>query len=166
MSEEAGFITQAMVKKATHLIHKLADQRNETFETIRDKCKKMFSYMNLAKLSLEDGHAMISKLIELTGGEEETQVPTNPDEGLKNKDTKVTEAGIEHKTEDSAEDVDVPVTGDDEVTFNMRASVRAAVDITLKEVVEKEVPVQGLGGFVLEIAKVIFDAKMSEKVGK
>jgi hypothetical protein len=44
----------------------------------------------------------------------------------------------------------------------MRRAVRAAVDITLKEVVEKDVPVQGLGGFVLEISKVIFEAKMSE----
>jgi hypothetical protein len=164
MSEEESLITAAMVKKATYLIHKLADQRNETFETIRSKCKKMFGYMNLAKLSLEDGHAMISKLIEVTGGEEETQLPTNPDEGLKNNDATVTEDGTEHKTEDSAEDVDVQVTGDDQVTFIMRGSVRAAVDITLKEVVEKDVPVQGLGGFVLEIAKVLFDAKMSEVV--
>jgi hypothetical protein len=43
----------------------------------------MFGYMNLAKLSFEDGHEMISKLIELTGGEEETQqTPTNPDDGF------------------------------------------------------------------------------------
>jgi hypothetical protein len=163
MSEEEGFITEAMIKKATYLIHKLADQKNETFETIRNKCKKLFGYTNLARLSFYDGHEMISKLIEVTGGEEKPQLPTKPDEGLKNKDTKVTEDGAEHKTEDSTEDVDVPVTGDDEVTFNMRVSVRAAVDITLKEVVEKEVPVQGLGGFVLEIAKVIFDAKMQEE---
>jgi len=50
----------------------------------------------------------------------------------------------------------------DIVTSTMREAVRAAVDITLKEVVEKDVPVQGLGGFVLEIGKVIFDAKMAE----
>jgi hypothetical protein len=34
----------------------------------------------------------------------------------------------------------------------------------IAKVVEKEVPVQGLGGFVLEIGKVIFEAKMSEEV--
>jgi hypothetical protein len=87
MSEEEGLITEAMVKKATYLIHKLADQKNETFETIRSKCKKMFGYINLAKLSLEDGHEMISKLIELTGEEETQQTPrqppTKPDEGEK-----------------------------------------------------------------------------------
>jgi len=52
----------------------------------------------------------------------------------------------------------------DIVASTMREAVRAAVDITLKEVVEKDVPVQGLGGFVLEIGKVIFDAKMAEVV--
>ena len=51
---------------------------------------------------------------------------------------------------------------DDVVTATMREAIRAAVDITLKEVVDKDVPVQGLGGFVLEIGKVIFDAKMDE----
>lgn len=52
---------------------------------------------------------------------------------------------------------------EDLVTSTMRKAVRAAVDITLEEVVEKDVPVQGLGGFVLEIGKVIFDAKMAEE---
>jgi hypothetical protein len=42
MSEEESLITEAMVKKATYLIHKLADQKNESFETIRSKCKKIF----------------------------------------------------------------------------------------------------------------------------
>jgi hypothetical protein len=143
MSEEENFITEAMVKKATYLIHKLADQRNETFETIRNKCKKMFGYMNLAKLSLEDGHEMISKLIEVTGGEEKTQEKTDSDQ--------------KHKEKDTTECL---------VTSTMREAVRASVNITIKEVVDKDVPVQGLGGFVLEIAKVIFDAKMSEEASK
>jgi hypothetical protein len=59
-----------------------------------------------------------------------------------------------HKEKDTAEGL---------VTSTMREAVRASVDITIKEVVEKDVPVQGLGGFVLEIAKVIFDAKMQEE---
>jgi hypothetical protein len=37
------------------------------------------------------------------------------------------------------------------------------VKITQKEVVDKEIPVMGLGGFVLEIAKVIFEAKRNEE---
>jgi hypothetical protein len=159
MSGEEGLITEAMVKKATYLIHKLADQRNETFETIRNKCKKMFGYMNLAKLSFEDGHAMISKLIEVTGGEEEEktpQLPKNPDDGLPKREIKKQPAGKEEETN----------TEEDVVSATMRASVRAAVDITLKEIVAKEVPVQGLGGVVLEISKVIFEAKMSEEASK
>jgi hypothetical protein len=153
MSEEGGYISEAMVKKATYLIHKLADQRNETFETIRSKCKKMFNYMNLAKLSLEDGHEMISKLIELTGGEEETQARDDPakDDSAQEK----TDPDQKHKEKDTTEGL---------VTATMRKAVRDAVDITLKEVVNKDVPVQGLGGFVLEIAKVIFEAKRAEEV--
>jgi hypothetical protein len=155
MSEEESLITEAMIKKATHLIHKLADQKNESFETIRNKCKKLFGYTNLAKLSLEDGHAMISKLIGMTGGEEETQVRDNTvkDDSTQEK----TELDQKHKEKDTAEGL---------VTSTMREAVRDAVCITIKEVVEKDVPVQGLGGFVLEIAKVIFDAKMSEEASE
>jgi hypothetical protein len=151
-------ISEAMVKKATYLIHKLADQKNESFETIRSKCKKMFGYMNLAKLSSDDGHAMISKLIELTGGEEETQVRDNT-----TKDDLIQEKTAQKPKETKKEPVEKE---EDVVTATMRASVRAAVDITLKEIVAKEVPVQGLGGVVLEISKVIFEAKMSEEASK
>jgi hypothetical protein len=165
MSEEESLVTEAMVKKATYLIHKLADQRNEPFETIRSKCKKMFGYMNLAKLSLEDGHAMISTLIELTGGvEEKPQLPTKPDDKLKNKDSTVKDDLTHEKTvQKPTEKEEETKTEEDVVTATMRASVRAAVNITLKEIVAKEVPVQGLGGVVLEISKVIFEAKMSEE---
>jgi hypothetical protein len=151
MSEEKGLITEAMVKMATHLIHKLADQKNETFETIRNKCKKRFGYMNLAKLSYEDGHAMISKLIDVTGGEEKPQVRNNPVKDDLSEEK--TDSDQKHKEKDATECL---------VTSTMREAVRASVDITIKEVVDKDVPVQGLGGFVLEIAKVIFDAKMQE----
>jgi predicted metalloprotease with PDZ domain len=166
MSEEEGLITEAMVKKATYLIHKLADQRNETFETIRSKCKKMFGYMNLAKLSLEDGHAMISKLIEVTGGEEKARLATDDDlisqQGARDTDdqSKPKEIIVEPAEKKKIK------TEDDLVTATMRKAIRAAVDITLKEVVEKDVPVQGLGGFVLEIGKVIFEAKMSEEASE
>jgi hypothetical protein len=162
-----NLITENMVKKATFLIHKLANQKKQDYTEIHKKCKKLFAYTNLAKVTLDDGHKIIDKLIELTGGEvEKPQLPTTPDDGFKNAGAKVTDDGTAHKSEESAKDVDVPVTGDDEVTFIMRRAVRAAVDITLKEVVAKDVPVQGLGGFVLEISKVIFTAKMSEDVGK
>ena len=156
--DEENNITEGMVKKATYLIHKLAERKGQDFKEIQKKCRKLFGYENLAKVSREDGHKIIDKLIELTGGEEEKpgvpQGPTKPDEGTK------------HKIEGAVKDVDVPVTGDDKVTFVMRNSVRAAVDITLKEVVAKDVPVQGLGGFVFEISKVIFEAKMSEEASE
>lgn len=157
MSEEESLITEAMVKKATYLIHKLADQRNETFETIRNKCKKMFGYMNLAKLSLDDGHAMISKLIEVTGGEEEEgtpQLPKKPDDGSPKREI----------TKQPAEKEEEIRTEEDVVTATMRKAIRAAVDITQKEVIEKDIPVMGLGGFVLEVGKVLFEAKMAEEV--
>jgi hypothetical protein len=161
MSEEERLITEPMVKKATQLIHKLANQKNETFETIRSKCKKMFGYTNLAKLSFEDGHAMISKLIDLTRGEEEARLATDddliPQQGAIDTDDlaqEKTDLNQKHKEKDITEGL---------VTSTMREAVRDAVDITIKEVVEKDVPVQGLGGFVLEIAKVIFDAKMQDE---
>jgi len=126
-----------MIKKITFLMHKYADQRHEDYKEVQKKCKKKFAYSNLAKMPAMEGHAMITKLIELTGGEEEK----------KKAETKDQEKGQD----------------DDLVTSTMRKAARAAVDITLKEVVEKEVPVQGLGGFVLEICKVLFEAKMREE---
>ena len=163
--EEFDRITERMVKKATHLIHKLAKQKKKDFKEIQKKCRALFAYTNLAKVTLEDGHVIIDKLLELTGGEEEAQLavpqlPTNPDDGSPKR--VVTEEPAKKEEEETKTEEDVPVAGDDEVTFTMRRAVRAAVDITLKEVVEKDVPVQGLGGFVLEISKVIFEAKMSE----
>lgn len=79
MSEEEDLITEAMVKKVTYLIHKLADQKNESFETIRNKCRKLFGYTNLARLSFYDGHEMISKLIKMTGGAETTSAAKEKD---------------------------------------------------------------------------------------
>ena len=71
MSEEENLITEGMVKKATYLIHKLADRRGQDFKEIQKKCKKALGYENLAKVTLSEGHAIIDKLVELTGGEEE-----------------------------------------------------------------------------------------------
>jgi len=150
--EEGGFITEAMVKKATYLIHKLANRRGADFREIQKKCKKALGYSNLAKVTLEEGHAIINKLIELTGGEEAEEAV----EEIKDDLTKEPEAKQEEIVKEDAEE-------DDLVTSTMRKAIRAAVDITIKEVVDKEVPVQGLGGFVLEIGKVIFEAKMIEE---
>jgi hypothetical protein len=153
--DEENLITDGMVKKVTFLIHKLAEM----------KCRSIFQYTNLAKVSKEQGHAIINKLIELTGGEEEKpQLPTKPDDGLKNKGAKVTDDGTTSKKieEPKNEEKEIVAPDDDTVTGTMREAIRAAVDITLKEVVDKDVPVQGLGGFVLELGKVIFDAKIEK----
>jgi hypothetical protein len=91
MSEE-NLITPAMVKKATYHIHKLADRRGADFQDIQKKCKKHLGYENLAKVTLAEGHAIIDKLVELTGGEEQQgaritddaspHLPIKPDEGV------------------------------------------------------------------------------------
>lgn len=169
--DEAGtgdgpnYITEAMVRKATYLIHKLADRRGADYPDIQKKCKKLLGYANLAKVSLDEGHKIINKLIELTGGEEEEdpKEDTHTNEGAK-----ITDDGSHAKeVEDVGIGESVQVAfKDDLVTGTMREAIRAAVDITLKEVVEKDVPVQGLGGFVLEIGKVIFDARMKEEQEK
>jgi hypothetical protein len=152
--EEDNLITDKMVKKATYLIHKLAEMRKEDYKEVQKKCKKLFNYSNLSKVSLEDGHTIIDKLIQLTGGEEKQEkeqevritddetkhLPTKPNERLKNNEKET-------------------LKEDDAATRDMREAIRAAVGITMKEVVEKDVPVQGLGGFVWEIAKVLFDEK-------
>lgn len=151
-----NLITEKMVKKATYLIHKLADRRGADYKEIQKKCKKLLGYENLAKVTLEDGHKIIDKLVELTGGEEEEQGARVTDD--------LSEQKKEIKKEpDEKEEKKIIVQDESVVTSTMRESIRAAVDITLKEVVEKEVPVQGLGGFVLEIGKVIFEAKMAEE---
>lgn len=151
--DDENLITDGMIRKATYLIHKLANQKQQDFKEIQKKCKKLFAYTNLAKVPLEDGHKIIDKLIELTGGEEE-----KPAEGAR-----VTDDGSKPKENKEA----TPNKEEEDlVTATMRKSIRAAVDITLKEVVHKEVPVQGLGGFVFEIGKVIFEAKMSEEADK
>lgn len=164
--DEENLISPAMVKKVTYLIHKLAEQKGKDYKDIQKKCRSLFKYENLAKVSKEQGHAIINKLIELTGGEEEKpQLPTKPDDELKNKGAKVTDDNPTNqgeKIEEQKNENKEAVKDDDVVTATMREAIRAAVDITLKEVVDKDVPVQGLGGFVLEIGKVIFDAKMDE----
>jgi hypothetical protein len=161
-ADEANYITEGMVRKATYLIHKLADRKGQDYKEIQNKCKKLFAYTNLAKVTLEDGHAIINKLIELTGGEEEKpQLPTKPDEKLKAtvKDNLTHEKTVQEPKHEEKE-------GESIVISTMREAVRASVDITIKEVVNKDVPVQGLGGFVLELAKVIFEAKRKEEVSK
>ena len=164
--DEENLITDGMVKKVTFLIHKLAEMKGQAYKDIQKKCRSIFQYTNLAKVSKEQGHAIINKLIELTGGEEEKpQLPTKPDDGLKNKGAKVTDDNPTNqgeKIEEPKNENKEAVKDDDVVTATMREAIRAAVDITLKEVVDKDVPVQGLGGFVLEIGKVIFDVKMDE----
>ena len=159
-------ITEKMVRKATFLIHKLANRRGVAYLDIQKKCKKQFGYTNLAKMTLVDGHSMISKLIELTGGEEErneeptkddlspAQLPTKPDDGL---------AKIGPKKQEEEQTKEVAQEEEDLVTSTMRKAIRAAVDITNNEIVAKEIPVMGLGGVVLEIGKVIFEAKMAEE---
>lgn len=166
--DEENRITEGMVKKVTFLIHKLAEMKGQAYKDIQKKCRSIFQYTNLAKVSKEQGHAIIDKLIELTGGEEEKpQLPTKPDDGLKNKGAKVTDDGTtSKKIEEPKNKEKETVQDDDTVTGTMREAIRAAVDITIKEVVDKDVPVQGLGGFVLEIGKVIFDAKMSEEASE
>jgi len=161
-SEDAEPISEAMVKKATWLIHILAERRGADYKEIQKKCKKLLGYENLAKVTLSEGHAIINKLIELTGGEEggetarETKKPEKTKEITKKEETKE-----ETKDQEKGTPQD-----EDMVTSTMRNAVRAAVDITMKEVVDKDVPVQGLGGFVLEIGKVLFEAKMAEEASK
>ena len=166
--DEENLITDGMVKKVTFLIHKLAEMKGQAYKDIQKKCRSIFQYTNLAKVSKEQGHAIINKLIELTGGEEEKpQLPTKPDDGLKNKGARVTDDGTKSKKiEEPKNEEKETVQDDDTVTGTMREAIRAAVDITLKEVVDKDVPVQGLGGFVLEIGKVIFTAKMEEETSE
>ena len=156
--DDENLITDGMVRKATYLIHKLADQKQQDFKEIQKKCKKLFAYTNLAKVPLEDGHKIIDKLIELTGGEEE-----KPSEGPRVTDDRTESKEISNATPKKEEE---EKTEEDLVTATMRESIRAAVDITLKEVVKKEVPAQGLGGFVFEIGKVIFEAKIREEADK
>ena len=153
---EEDLITEPMVRKATYLIHKLSDKRGEDFRDIQKKCKNLFGYKNLAKVSLEEGHAIINKLIELTGGEEAIPLSTKPETAATAQPTPAPESLERTKI----------IEKDDLVTSTMRKSIRAAVNITLKEVVDKDVPVQGLGGFVLEIGKVIFEAKMEEEASE
>ena len=160
-NEEEGLISEKMLRKITYLIHKLAEMKGREYMEIQKKCRSIFKYTNLAKVSREDAHAIIDELIKMTGGvEEEKQeqgarikdevpkLPREPDDGFKNEEKKT----VQEK--------------DDTVTGTMREAVRAAVDITLKEVVKKDVSVQGLGGFVLEIGKVIFDAKRAEELSR
>lgn len=156
MSEQAqeNIITDKMVKKITYLIHKYADLHKIDYAVIQKKCRKAFAYENLARVHLEDGHKIIDKLTELTGGEEEQQQEAIVTDDLTEHLNKVTPK----KEEEAFED--------DPVTATMRQAIRAAVDITVKEVVEKEVPVMGLGGFVLEIGKVIFETKMAEEASE
>ena len=81
---EGNLISDAMVKKITYLIHKLAEQKGKEYRDIQKRCRSIFKYDNLAKVSKEQGHAIINKLIELTGGKEEDQTKTAKQETTKN----------------------------------------------------------------------------------
>ena len=94
--EDQELLSEQMIKKITFLMHKYADQRHEDYKEVQKKCKKKFAYSNLAKMPILDGHAMITKLIKLTGGEEEDQTKTAKQETTKNEKGEVEdlEAGI------------------------------------------------------------------------
>ena len=100
---EENLISDPMIKKATYLIHKLADRRGADYKEIQKKCKKLLGYENLAKVTLEEGHAIIDKLVELTGGEEEEpaapQLPTKPDDGMPKRQIRKEPAKKEEKDE-------------------------------------------------------------------
>ena len=103
-------ITEAMVKKATYHIHKLAEQRKQDYKEIQKKCKKLFGYANLAKVTLDDGHRIIDKLIELTGGEKEEvttpQLPKNPDDGMPKRGIKMEAKKEEKVAQDESEKIE------------------------------------------------------------
>lgn len=168
-ADEATHITEGMVRKVTYLIHKLADRKGQDYKEIQNKCKKLFAYTNLAKVSMDEGHKIINKLIKLTGGEEKPQLPRKPDDGFDAtvKDNLTHEAQVPKEIKkESAEKGEETKTEEDIVTATMRESIRVAVDITLKEVMAREIPVMGLGGFVWDVGKVIFEAKMKASVEK
>ena len=162
--EEEALISDKMVKMVTALIYELADQKGINFKEAQDRCKRAFGYTNLAKVSMTDGHAMIKKLMKWTGAEEQKpQLPTNPDEKLDEKSTGTVITPV------IMEPVPPVIANKPEETgavLQMREAIRAAVSITLEEVVDKKVPVQGLGAFVLELTKVIFEAKRAEEGAK
>lgn len=104
-------ISDPMVKKATYLIHKLADRRGADYKEIQKKCKKLLGYENLAKVTLEDGHRIIDKLIELTGGEEEeqptiSQLPTKPDDETPKSEVKGEAKKEEKVVQDESEKIE------------------------------------------------------------
>jgi hypothetical protein len=62
---------------------------NKNTKWFRTNARKQFSYTNLAQVTLSAGHAIITKLIELTGGEEaKPQLPTKTDDGFEQPDHK------------------------------------------------------------------------------
>ena len=170
--KDENLITEKMIKKVTYLVHKLADRRGAQYEDILKKCKKMFAYTNLAKVSLVDGHAIIKKLIDMTGGEEEEQTAEKDDlspqkeEIKEGEDNSEVEKAIEKEAGNLREEDKKAQEDEDLVISTMRQSIRAAVDITNNEIVAKEIPVMGLGGVVLEIGKIIFNAKMAEEANE
>jgi hypothetical protein len=149
--EEEGLISEKMVKKITYLIHKLAEKKGQDFKDIQKKCRSVFKYTNLAKVSREKGHAIIDKLVELTGGEEEKQ-----EQGATVKDD-----GTEHaQAEPLIKTVDYSAAESE-----VARAVRAAVHITLSEV-ENRVSNQGLGGFVLDLTRIILAERDSQEQKK
>jgi hypothetical protein len=83
-TETTDYISEKMIKMITFLIHTLADQKGQDYKEIQKKCKVLFNYSNLAKVSIDQGHQIINKLNELTGREKEKpQLPAKPDEGHK-----------------------------------------------------------------------------------
>lgn len=117
---DENLITKPMVNKATYHMHKLAEQRKQDYKEIQQKCKKLFAYTNLAKVTLENGHSIIDKLVELTGGEEEvsqhkdeqevleeSQLPTTPDDGIPKREIKKEPAKKEKKViQDESEKIE------------------------------------------------------------
>lgn len=157
--EKEDLISDGMVKKATYLIHKLADRRGHDFKEIQKKCKKLFAYTNLAKVSLVEGHAIIDKLTELTGGEEQPQQgarvtddgtshqPTKPDDNPTTKKDEIIQdesrkiEGLESEIRDLAEilqicvgyarDIVIAEMGKENITEGTRATLVKSFAATL-----------------------------------
>ena len=172
--DEENLISPAMVKKVTYLIHKLAEQKGKDYKDIQKKCRNMFKYENLAKISKEQGHAIINKLIELTGGEEEKpQLPTKPDDGLKNKGAKVTDEGNEHlsKSPDKNWDRNKDVFSDNQkevakIAVIMKFTAREANTIVAEELQSSGLSESNKAQLIERFAVTLFIEAMKRGLGR
>lgn len=156
--EFEDLITEGMVKKASYLIHKLAERRGADYKEIQKKCKKLFAYTNLAKVSIEEGHKIIDKLIELTGGEEESaqhseQPPTKPTgDGISAAEV----ASLQAKEKEQAEQKEIvkdDLSKKPEETITQRQAAAAEGDELLGEVGKLAEMLQICVGYAGDIVK-------------